>query len=248
MTKLHFTRSNFWHGSGALSGVAPIMRGTAARVFAGLRVGRARVTADDRAALARSEGPGFQNRGFPRSVASTMGATPALSGAPSRGGVASPGPIGKTARNPYISGLNRRDLTDAHWARSSRSGKAERPPHDHRRMLNGILRVLHTSAPWHHLPRRYGPWASVASHLYRWQRRGILTRARRAGGEGRRRPAARRPRAAPGCTSGRRVRYGTRRRAQQPLRRDRSRLTGNQSIDLNRLGERVARFVRISTR
>jgi transposase len=48
-----------------------------------------------------------------------------------------------------------------------------RPVVDHRRILNGILWILRTGAPWRDLPERYGPWRTVASRFYRWQRAGI---------------------------------------------------------------------------
>jgi transposase len=44
---------------------------------------------------------------------------------------------------------------------------------DHRRILNGILWILRTGAPWRDLPERYGPWRTVASRFYRWQRAGL---------------------------------------------------------------------------
>ena len=40
-------------------------------------------------------------------------------------------------------------------------------------MLNGILWVLRTGAPWRDLPTRYGPWRTVASRFYRWSRAGV---------------------------------------------------------------------------
>ncbi|OUC79522.1 hypothetical protein CA984_42850 [Streptosporangium minutum] len=29
---------------------------------------------------------------------------------------------------------------------------------DHRQVINGILRRIHTGAPWRDVPERYGPW------------------------------------------------------------------------------------------
>jgi transposase len=46
-----------------------------------------------------------------------------------------------------------------------------RPYHDHRRILNGILFVLHTGVPWRDLPERYGPGQTVYSRLRRWTAR-----------------------------------------------------------------------------
>lgn len=43
-------------------------------------------------------------------------------------------------------------------------------------MLNGMLWILRTGAPWRDLPERYGPWSSVASRFYRWRNAGIWER------------------------------------------------------------------------
>ena len=40
-------------------------------------------------------------------------------------------------------------------------------------MINGMLWILRTGAPWRDLPARYGPWRSVASRFYRWQKAGV---------------------------------------------------------------------------
>ena len=51
-----------------------------------------------------------------------------------------------------------------------------RPNEDHRRILNGILWVHRTGAPWRDLPRRYGPVGTVSSRFYRWRGGGIWQR------------------------------------------------------------------------
>ncbi len=43
-------------------------------------------------------------------------------------------------------------------------------------MLNGILWLLRTGAPWRDLPSQYGPWQTVASRFYRWRRAGVWQR------------------------------------------------------------------------
>ena len=40
-------------------------------------------------------------------------------------------------------------------------------------MLNGILWILRTGAPWRDLPERYGSWKTVYSRFRRWQEAGI---------------------------------------------------------------------------
>ncbi len=74
--------------------------------------------------------------------------------------------------------MNRGDLTNMQWERLQpllppQNPKTGRPAVDHRRILNGILWILRTGAPWRDLPERYGPWRTVASRFYRWQRAGI---------------------------------------------------------------------------
>jgi transposase len=53
------------------------------------------------------------------------------------------------------------------------TGRSNAP---HRRILNGILWVLRTGAPWHDLPRRYGPVGTVSSRFYRWRASGVWDR------------------------------------------------------------------------
>ena len=48
-----------------------------------------------------------------------------------------------------------------------------RPNEDHRRILNGILWVHRTGAPWRDLPQHYGPVGTVSSRFYRWRAAGI---------------------------------------------------------------------------
>ena len=44
------------------------------------------------------------------------------------------------------------------------------------RILKGILWVLRTGAPWHDLPRHYGPAGTVSSRFCRWRASGLLDR------------------------------------------------------------------------
>jgi transposase len=47
---------------------------------------------------------------------------------------------------------------------------------DHRRIINGILWILRTGAPWEDLPERYGTRGTVSSRYYRWRKAGIWDR------------------------------------------------------------------------
>ena len=77
--------------------------------------------------------------------------------------------------------MNRGDLTNEQWERLKpllppQKPHTGRPASDHRAMVNGILWVLRTGAPWRDLPERYGPWASVYSRFRRWKEAGVWDR------------------------------------------------------------------------
>jgi transposase len=82
------------------------------------------------------------------------------------------------SRWPYLGPMGRFDLTDRQWERLEPLLPPERPrtgrPNDeHRRIVNGILWVLRTGAPWRDLPERYGPVGTVSSRFYRWREAGV---------------------------------------------------------------------------
>ena len=73
--------------------------------------------------------------------------------------------------------MGRGELTDPQWQQLEpllppQKPATGRPAKDHRRIINGILWVLRTGAPWRDLPERYGPWCTVASRFYRWRKKG----------------------------------------------------------------------------
>ena len=77
--------------------------------------------------------------------------------------------------------MRRGELTDEQWEKLSpllppEKPKTGHPAKDHRLILNGILWILRTGAPWRDLPERYGPWSTVACRFYRWQKAGIWQR------------------------------------------------------------------------
>jgi transposase len=85
------------------------------------------------------------------------------------------------SRRPYLGPMGRFDLTDRQWERLEPLLPPERPhtgrPNDdHRRIVNGILWVLRTGAPWRDLPERYGPVGTVSSRFYRWREAGVWDR------------------------------------------------------------------------
>ena len=81
--------------------------------------------------------------------------------------------------------MHRGDLTDAQYARlepllpprrPTKGSKGGRPRNDDRPIINGILWILRTGAPWPDLPARYGPPSTVSTRLYRWKKAGIWDR------------------------------------------------------------------------
>ena len=43
-------------------------------------------------------------------------------------------------------------------------------------VLDALLWLDRTGAPWRDLPERFGPWRSVATRFYRWTRSGLWDR------------------------------------------------------------------------
>ncbi len=76
--------------------------------------------------------------------------------------------------------LKRYELTDQEWEQiapllpSYKKGKRGRPPKDNRLMLNAMVWLARSGAPWRDLPERYGPWESVYSRFRKWIDDGIL--------------------------------------------------------------------------
>jgi len=74
------------------------------------------------------------------------------------------------------------DLTDEQWLvvdeilppdRVRPDGRG-RPWSDRRTVLNGILWILRTGAPWHDLPSRYGSYQTVHRRFQNWVRAGVI--------------------------------------------------------------------------
>jgi transposase len=77
--------------------------------------------------------------------------------------------------------MHRGDLTNDEWARLQpllppQKPKTGRPAQDHRRVINGMLWVARTGAPWRDLPERYGAVGTVSSRFYRWRTAGLWDR------------------------------------------------------------------------
>ena len=74
--------------------------------------------------------------------------------------------------------MARGDLTDQEWERiapllPSSAGRRGGQWRDHRQVINGILWIKRTGAPWEDLPRRYGPRSTCHDRLTRWEAEGV---------------------------------------------------------------------------
>lgn len=79
---------------------------------------------------------------------------------------------------PPTSIHRRGELTNTQWQRlqplmPSQTPRVGRPSLDHRRVINGILWILRTGAPWRDMPERYGKWQTVSGRFYRWRKDGL---------------------------------------------------------------------------
>lgn len=77
-----------------------------------------------------------------------------------------------------MSPQRRHELTEDQRARlapllPAQRPRTGRPANDHRTVLNGILWILRTGAPWRDLPECYGSWNTVWSRFRRWRDAGI---------------------------------------------------------------------------
>jgi len=75
----------------------------------------------------------------------------------------------------------REQLTDEQWERlrpllPPQKPRTGRPAHDHRRIMEAILWLDRTGAPWRDLPPELGRWQTVSSRFYRWRQQGVWDR------------------------------------------------------------------------
>jgi transposase len=74
--------------------------------------------------------------------------------------------------------MNRHQLTDEQWTVvepliPKKNACVGRPPKDPREMLEGILWIARTGAPWRDLPERFGPWKTVYDYFRNWRKGGV---------------------------------------------------------------------------
>ena len=81
------------------------------------------------------------------------------------------------------------DLTDEQWMILERlipeeervpTSKRGRPWRDPREVLNGVLWILRTGAPWQDLPDRYPPYQTCHRRYQRWVRMSVMETILRA--------------------------------------------------------------------
>ena len=74
------------------------------------------------------------------------------------------------------------DITNEQWERiapllsesQNRNGRGRPVSNDPRKVLNGILWILRTGAPWKDLPERYPPYQTCHRWLQQWRKTGVL--------------------------------------------------------------------------
>ncbi|MFW5735432.1 MAG: IS5 family transposase [Oceanidesulfovibrio sp.] len=75
--------------------------------------------------------------------------------------------------------MSRHDLSDDLWqrlephVRPRRKDPRGRPNADTRRILNGVIWILRTGAPWRDLPEEFGPWQTVYKRFNAWAKAGV---------------------------------------------------------------------------
>lgn len=76
--------------------------------------------------------------------------------------------------------MPRHRLTDEQWARISDlfppPARTGRPRRDRRQVVDAVLWILNTGAPWRDLPEEYGPWATAWDLFNTWSADGTLDR------------------------------------------------------------------------
>lgn len=75
----------------------------------------------------------------------------------------------------------RHELTDEQWEIvkplvEEPPAPTGRPPREGREMLNAILWILRTGAPWRDLPERFGPWQTAYDYFSGWRSQGTFDR------------------------------------------------------------------------
>jgi transposase len=76
--------------------------------------------------------------------------------------------------------MRRYEITDEQWQRIAKffpvkePGTRGRPPKESRTVLNGIIWLARSGAPWRDLPERYGSWKTVYYRFRELLENGVL--------------------------------------------------------------------------
>ena len=81
--------------------------------------------------------------------------------------------------------MHRHQLTDEQWSIvepliPKKHAHTGRPPAEPRQMLDGIMWILRTGAPWRDLPERFGPYQTVYDYYSHWRHDGVFDRVLQA--------------------------------------------------------------------
>jgi len=78
--------------------------------------------------------------------------------------------------------MRRYELTDIEWERikeyfpDKEPGTPGRPPKPIRQVINGIVWIARSGAPWRDMPERYGPWETVYTRFREFVDNGTLAK------------------------------------------------------------------------
>ena len=80
-------------------------------------------------------------------------------------------------------GKHRYELKDSEWDRiaemlpkkhPAKGKRGRQTKYDNRTVMNGIVWIARSGAPWRELPERYGNWKAVYARFQKWNEEGIL--------------------------------------------------------------------------
>lgn len=79
-----------------------------------------------------------------------------------------------------VARVNRHGLSDDQWAVIEplvpKPNPMGRPPRDAREMMDALMWLLRTGAPWRDLPDWFGPWQTAYTRFCHWRDQGVLDR------------------------------------------------------------------------
>ncbi len=79
-----------------------------------------------------------------------------------------------------VARVNRHGLTDQQWSAIEslipKPSHMGRPPRDAREMMDALMWILRTGAPWRDLPDWFGPWQTSYTRFGQWRDGGVLDR------------------------------------------------------------------------